>query len=119
MVGGTVLSALAHPWFYALACFDLATSGLLTRPESLLGWPFWLIAWFNLSVGYLASMGLALLEARLRHAAQADSADAALLAADLGGGLPGALAIHDRALRMGEDRAWSRPARGSGGRRIG
>ena len=66
MVGGTVLSALAHPWFYALACFDLATSGLLTRPESVFGWPFWLIAWFNLSVGYLASMGLGLLAVRRR-----------------------------------------------------
>jgi len=50
-----------NPWFYALACFDLATSGLLARPESLFGWPFWLIAWFDLSAGYLASMGLRLL----------------------------------------------------------
>jgi hypothetical protein len=34
---------------------------LLARPESLFGWPFWLIAWFDLSAGYLASMGLRLL----------------------------------------------------------
>jgi len=41
-------------------CFDLATSGLLVRPpENLFSWPFWVIAWFDLSVGYLASMGLA------------------------------------------------------------
>jgi cellulose synthase/poly-beta-1,6-N-acetylglucosamine synthase-like glycosyltransferase len=66
MVGATVLSALAHPWFYALACFDLATRGLLARPESLFGWPFWLIAWFDLAVGYLAAMGLALLALRRR-----------------------------------------------------
>ena len=66
MVGGTVLSALAHPWFYVLAFFDLATTGLLARPESLFGWSFWLIAWFDLAVGYLASMGLGLLALRRR-----------------------------------------------------
>jgi len=29
-------------------------------------WPFWLIAWFDLSVGYLTSMGLGLLAVRRR-----------------------------------------------------
>jgi glycosyltransferase XagB len=66
MVGGTVLSALAHPWFYVLAGLELAGGGLPPRPESLFGWPFWLIAWFDLSVGYLASMGLGLLALRRR-----------------------------------------------------
>jgi cellulose synthase/poly-beta-1,6-N-acetylglucosamine synthase-like glycosyltransferase len=66
MVAGTVLSALVHPWFYALAGFDLATRGFLELPESPLGWPFWLIACFDLSVGYLASMALGLLALRRR-----------------------------------------------------
>jgi cellulose synthase/poly-beta-1,6-N-acetylglucosamine synthase-like glycosyltransferase len=66
MVGGTVLSALAHPWFYVLAGLELAGGGMLARPESLFGWPFWLIAWFDLSAGYIASMGLGLLAVRRR-----------------------------------------------------
>ena len=32
MVGGTVLSALVHPWFYALAVFDLANHAFLEQP---------------------------------------------------------------------------------------
>jgi hypothetical protein len=58
MVGGTVLSALVHPWFYVLAGLELAAGDFLAAPESLFGWPFWLIAWFDLLAGYLASMGL-------------------------------------------------------------
>jgi hypothetical protein len=86
-----VLSALVHPWFYALLGYELTEGGLLARPGLVLGWPFWLMAWFDLLIGYLASM--------------AEPADAALLAADLGGGLPRAVAIHDGALQVGEDRA--------------
>jgi cellulose synthase/poly-beta-1,6-N-acetylglucosamine synthase-like glycosyltransferase len=66
MVAGSVLSALVHPWFYALAAFDLAARGLLEWPTSALGWPFWLIACFDLSMGYLASMSLGLLALRRR-----------------------------------------------------
>jgi len=66
MVGGTIMAALVHPWFYALACFELAEGGLLARPESVFGWPFWLVAWFDLSAGYLATMGLGLLAVRRR-----------------------------------------------------
>ena len=66
MVGGTVLSALVHPWFYALLGYELVRGGILMRPESLLGWPFWLIAWFDLLAGYLASMALGLLVVRRR-----------------------------------------------------
>jgi len=38
-------------------CFDLTTSGLLVPPGNLFSRPFWVIAWFDLSVGYLVSMG--------------------------------------------------------------
>jgi cellulose synthase/poly-beta-1,6-N-acetylglucosamine synthase-like glycosyltransferase len=66
VVGGTVLSALVHPWFYVLAGFEIAHGGLLAKPQSLLGWPFWLIAWFDLVTGYLASMALGLLAIKRR-----------------------------------------------------
>ena len=66
MVGGTILSALVHPWFYVLACFELAHGPLVARPASAFGWPFWLIAWFDLAVGYLATMALGLLAVRRR-----------------------------------------------------
>ena len=36
------------------------------RPGSLFGWPFWLVACFDLSAGYLASMGLGLIAVRRR-----------------------------------------------------
>jgi cellulose synthase/poly-beta-1,6-N-acetylglucosamine synthase-like glycosyltransferase len=60
MIGGTILTALVHPWFYVLAAFELAGGSFLARPVSIFAWPFWAIAWFDLSVGYLASMALAL-----------------------------------------------------------
>ena len=44
----------------------LPRCGLLGLPESPLGWPFWLIACFNLSMGYLASMALGALALRRR-----------------------------------------------------
>ncbi len=66
MVGGTLLSALVHPWFYALAAYDLANSAFLAQPASLFGLPFWLIASLSLATGYLASMGLGLFALRLR-----------------------------------------------------
>lgn len=67
MVGGTVLSALVHPWFYALLGYALfGGGGFLARPESLVGLPFWTIAWFDLVTGYAAAMALAFLAARRR-----------------------------------------------------
>lgn len=66
MVGGTILSGLVHPWFYVLASLELGTGAMLAAPESLFGWPFWVIAWFNLSLGYLASMALGFLAVRKR-----------------------------------------------------
>ncbi len=67
MVGGTVLSALVHPWFYAMVGYELfGGGGFLAHPESLLGLPFWTIAWFDLITGYLAAMALGLLALRRR-----------------------------------------------------
>ena len=69
MVGGTVLSALVHPWFYALAAFDLANHAFLAQP-ALLGLPVWLIASLSLGAGYLASMAVAFLALKQRGARQ-------------------------------------------------
>jgi hypothetical protein len=69
MVGGTVLSALVHPWFYALAAFDVASGGFLVRP-ALLGLPFWLAAALGLLFGYSASMALGYLALRRRGMAE-------------------------------------------------
>ena len=66
MVGGTVLSALVHPWFYVLVGYDLLGGNLLGRPSSLAGLPFWGVAWFDLITGYLAAMTLAFLALRRR-----------------------------------------------------
>jgi cellulose synthase/poly-beta-1,6-N-acetylglucosamine synthase-like glycosyltransferase len=69
MVGGTVLSALVHPWFYALAAFDLANHAFLTKPGAL-GFPLWLVASLSLGAGYLASMAVGFLAVKRRGARQ-------------------------------------------------
>jgi cellulose synthase/poly-beta-1,6-N-acetylglucosamine synthase-like glycosyltransferase len=66
MVGGTILSALAHPWFHVLATCQLVDGGVLALPASALGWLFWLIAGFDLAAGYLAAMALGLLAVHRR-----------------------------------------------------
>ena len=66
MVGGTILSALVHPWFYVLLGGEMAGGDLLALPTSLMAAPFWAVAWFALLTGYAAAMGLALLAARRR-----------------------------------------------------
>jgi len=59
VIGGTILSALVHPWFYALVAAELAVGGFMAPPSGLLGIPLWSIAWFDLVVGYGAAMALA------------------------------------------------------------
>lgn len=66
MLGGTVLSALVHPWFYALATYELVSGTALGRPASLLGLPFWLIASLDLASGYAAAMALGALALKRR-----------------------------------------------------
>lgn len=65
-IGGTLLSALVHPWFYGLLVFDLARGTFLARPESMLSLPFWVLAVGNLIIGYAAAMGLGFLTVRRR-----------------------------------------------------
>ena len=68
VVGGTVMAALVHPWFYVLAALDLANGAFLARPSSLFGLPFWLIASLSLATGYAAAMALGLFALRARGA---------------------------------------------------
>ena len=58
VIGGTVLSALVHPGFYVLSAVEIAHGGFLSAPATLLGIPFWLMAWFDLLSGYLAAMAV-------------------------------------------------------------
>ncbi len=67
MVGGTVLSALVHPWFYLLAGFDLMAGAFFAAPATLLSWPLWGLALFVLVGGYGGALGLATLAARRRR----------------------------------------------------
>jgi glycosyltransferase XagB len=65
-IGGTVLSALVHPWFYALAALDVANGAFLAWPGGLLGPPFWLFASLGLGLGYVAAMTLGFLALKRR-----------------------------------------------------
>ncbi|ODR97517.1 hypothetical protein AUC70_00395 [Methyloceanibacter stevinii] len=65
MIGGTILSALVHPWFYGLLALELAGGGLLALPQTVLGFPFWTVSLFSLVAGYATAMGLGALA--LRH----------------------------------------------------
>jgi cellulose synthase/poly-beta-1,6-N-acetylglucosamine synthase-like glycosyltransferase len=66
MIGGTVLSALVHPWFYVLAGLDVAAGAFAAQPESVLGLPFWTMAWIDLVTGYVAAFGVGLFAVRRR-----------------------------------------------------
>lgn len=68
VIGGMIFSALIHPWFYVLVAYETITGGLLSAPTSLIGVHLWLLALCNVALGYLASMGLALLALRWRGA---------------------------------------------------
>jgi cellulose synthase/poly-beta-1,6-N-acetylglucosamine synthase-like glycosyltransferase len=63
---GVILSALAHPLFYALLAFDWTQGQLFNEPQSLIGAQFLAIALFNLAAGYGASLALGLATARGR-----------------------------------------------------
>lgn len=60
IIGGLLLSTLAHPWFYFFAAWSAWQGTLFALPATWLGWPFWVLAVVNLAAGYLASLGLGL-----------------------------------------------------------
>ncbi len=57
VMGGLLLSALVHPWFYALLAFD-GIFGVLSEAEYALPPLFWWIGILNLVSGYATGVGL-------------------------------------------------------------
>ncbi|MEG6508562.1 glycosyltransferase family 2 protein [Methyloligella sp. 2.7D] len=68
MVGGTLLSVLIHPWFYALAGYDLLRGAFFAAPANLLATPLWGLALLDVTIGYGAAMALGFAAARRRGA---------------------------------------------------
>jgi len=66
MIGGTILSALVHPWFYGLLALQLGGE-LLGLPETVVGLPFWAVSVFSLIAGYATAMALGFLALRHRR----------------------------------------------------
>ncbi len=56
LMGGLIMSALVHPFFYALLAYFLITGELFLPAETSLGTAFRAIAWVNLGVGYVISI---------------------------------------------------------------
>jgi cellulose synthase/poly-beta-1,6-N-acetylglucosamine synthase-like glycosyltransferase len=60
LLGGLVLSALAHPWFYVVTAYQVATGDPLSLPQTgTAAWYFWWVSAVNLGLGYITSMALA------------------------------------------------------------
>jgi hypothetical protein len=57
-MGGLVASALVHPLFYVLLAYHWWTGQLFLPAETTADAALWAIAWINLGVGYLVSIGL-------------------------------------------------------------
>ena len=57
LMGGLILSALVHPWFYALLAAD-GLFGILSAADYALPPVFWWIGIFNLVSGYVTGVGL-------------------------------------------------------------
>ena len=58
LMAGLIASALVHPLFYALLAYHWTTGELFLPAETTAGAVLWAIAWINLGVGYLVSIGL-------------------------------------------------------------
>ena len=55
---GIIISALVHPFSYALILHDAASGLIFQPPETTFGHQLWVIAVFNLIAGYAASLAL-------------------------------------------------------------
>lgn len=58
LMGALILSALAHPWFYLLLAYHAWTSQLLAWSATPAGQALWMIAWINLTAGYLIAIAV-------------------------------------------------------------
>lgn len=70
LVGGLILSALVHPWFYILVVLDALAGHSLELPQSPLGQAVWWVALFNLGAGYLATIAVAIAAVVMRRRAR-------------------------------------------------
>ena len=59
LMGGLLISALVHPWFYVFAGISAWHGTLLHVPSSLDGQVLWGLGLFNLVTGYVTGLGLA------------------------------------------------------------
>lgn len=64
ITAGTIISALAHPVFWLLLALELSNNRPFGAPGSLIGLHVWLLAVFNVAIGFLASMTLSLVALR-------------------------------------------------------
>ena len=73
IVAGMIFSALAHPFFWILLALEFSNTTPFQFPKTVMGVHVWLIAMFNVAIGFLASMALSLIALRqtgLRFIAQ-------------------------------------------------
>lgn len=68
MIGGMIFSALVHPLFYVLLAVEVSAETPFLLPANLLGIHVWLLALFNVAVGFLASMTLSLMALGAKNA---------------------------------------------------
>ncbi len=66
LMGGLILSALVHPWFYGFLALDLWQGWLWRAPQSVLGQSLLLLGFLNLVAGYASAIGLGTLAAARR-----------------------------------------------------
>lgn len=69
VIGGLIVSAFAHPIFYAVLFGELATGGIPEDINALFSRPLTLLALVNIVLGYLSAMVLAILALRKRRLA--------------------------------------------------
>ena len=58
LMGGLILSALVHPWFYVLVAVDAWSGQLFGVPDSLLGQTLLWVGLFNVITGYVFAIAL-------------------------------------------------------------
>jgi cellulose synthase/poly-beta-1,6-N-acetylglucosamine synthase-like glycosyltransferase len=58
LMGGLILSALVHPWFYVLVAVDLWQGRLLGLPDSVVGRTLLWVGVLNVIAGYVSAMAL-------------------------------------------------------------
>jgi cellulose synthase/poly-beta-1,6-N-acetylglucosamine synthase-like glycosyltransferase len=75
LMGGLILSALVHPWFYLLAALDGCLGVVSLSHETLTGLALWWIGAFNLVAGYATgvALGVAAIVGRRRPALAAQA----------------------------------------------